>query len=147
MINYYGNGYGYSMQNALEAQKQYLQQQMSNIDAQLVGLQQQQPSNSVTTTSNVMIRIVNSMEEVNNLPCPSDGSSAYYPCPTEKKIYVKHIGNDGKIAITTYSQEIQVSKQDPNATQDRLDSLESRLQTLEAQLLNNSTNTKEEVTE
>ena len=126
--------YGYSMQNALEAQKQYLQQQMSNIDMQLAGIQQAHQPQQIPT-SNLMVRIVNSMEEVNNLPCPADGSSAYYPCPMLNKIFIKHIGNDGKIAIDSYVPETAETNKDSNTSlSTKIEDIENRLTSLEAML-------------
>lgn len=121
------NGYQY---NPLEAKRQMLQNQLSVLDAQMMN----QPIGNPMAPQQMMPmmgamlsgRIVSSVDDVQNLPCPTDGSGAYYPCPSRGEIYVKQIGNDGLVTTTTY-----VLKKDKPEEDDRLSKLEARVAALE----------------
>lgn len=122
--------------NILATQREYLQNQLQAIDAQMqqYPAQPQPARNYVSTLTG---KVVGSIEEVQNLPCPADGSGAYYPCPTGKKIYVKQISDNGTIEITVYEP---VSKnKNVNATntslEDTLKSIDNRLASLDSKLV------------
>lgn len=116
----------YNPMISLEAQRQMLQGQLNSLNMQI----QQQNAMNQPTQAVITGKIVNSLEEVQGLPCPADGSGAYYPCPTGKRIYVKQIGNDGKVTIVSYIPE---EEQTANGYEDRFKSIEDRLMKLEGE--------------
>lgn len=89
-------------------------------------------------------RIVRSMEEVNSIPCPTDGSVAYFPCPMNNEIYARQIGNDGRISTVTYVLKANnpVSTQSESIADsikpldERIKSVEERLTALERKSTN-----------
>lgn len=90
------------------------------------------------TVSMITGKVVGSIEEVQSLPCPADGSGAYYPCPTGKKIFVKQISDDGTIKITVYEPASDKPKQDDIML--ALTTINTKLTNLEMNLLGSNSN-------
>lgn len=83
----------------------------------------------------ILGKVVSSIEEARSIPCPADGSTAYFPCPLKNEIYAMQIGNDGKISVTTYC--LKANQAVPPSTKvntDQLKSLEDRVKSLEERL-------------
>lgn len=80
-------------------------------------------------------RIVGSVDELNSVPCPTDGSVAYFPCPSNNEIYARQIGNDGRISTVTYV--LKPSNPVPTQSESMADSmkpLEERIKSVEERI-------------
>lgn len=122
----------------LENQKTSLLNQIQSINSQL----QQYSNMNRNTVSMITGKVVGSIEEVQSLPCPADGSGAYYPCPTGKKIFVKQISDDGTIKITVYEPASDKPKQDDIML--ALTTMNTKLTNLETNLIGSNSSVNEE---
>lgn len=105
----------------------YLQQQQQQA--------YQQPQMFPTQMSGTYLkgRIVTSMDEAKAAQIDLDGTSTFFPCPAEGKIYEKLIGLDGLPIFRVY-QINNSQKQPAYAEQNIVDRLVERVDRLEKQI-------------
>lgn len=98
-------------------------------------LQQQQQMYQPTMQQPMTLkgRIVTSMDEAKAAQIDLDGTSTFFPCPAEGKIYEKLIGLDGLPIFRIY-QINNTQKQPAYAEQNIVDRLVERVDRLEKQI-------------
>ena len=132
----YGQQYGYGpgiypdQQSRLAALREYqLQQQM----------QQSMPYPQPVRVP-MQGRLVASIEEAKVAQVPPDGSSIYFPCPKEQKIYVKSMDINGNAIFETYTLVRDTDTKPCYAEASALDELKNRVLELENKLKGASEN-------
>lgn len=79
-------------------------------------------------------RLVASIEEAKVAPVPPDGSSIFFPCPSEQKIYVKSMDINGNSVFETYTLVRDTEAKPCYAEASALESLQARVLELENKL-------------
>lgn len=133
----YGQQYGYrpgiypDQQARLAALREYqLQQQM----------QQSIPYPQGPVQIPMQGRLVASIEEAKVAQVPPDGSSIYFPCPSEQKIYVKSMDLNGNAVFETYTLVRDTEAKPCYAEASALEALQARVLELENKLKGASEN-------
>lgn len=112
-----------------------MQQRLNYLQQQQQQQAYQQPQMFPTQMSGTYLkgRIVTSMDEAKAAQIDLDGTSTFFPCPAEGKIYEKLIGLDGLPIFRVY-QINNSQKQPAYAEQNIVDKLVERVDRLEKQI-------------
>lgn len=137
------NPYGFGI-NPMPNRLDSLQQQMNQ-----PYYSQPMQNNIAPQRVNLLGYIVNNIDEAKNARIDFDGSTSYFPCPSESVIYAKSIDLDGRAVMQIYKlQNAQQVQYADNATvlamQERLDKMASVLKELgyDESATNHSNSTK-----
>lgn len=79
-------------------------------------------------------RLVASIEEAKVAQVPVDGSCIYFPCPAERKIFVKSMDLNGNAVFETYTLVKNTEAKPCYAEASALEALTNRVMELEAKL-------------
>ena len=82
-------------------------------------------------------RIVASIEEAKASQVDFDGSTTYFACPAEQKIYAKSIGLNGLPTFLTYKLDAEPKEEINQDFGDRLSTLEKKVKELYDELTTN----------
>ena len=111
-------------------QRQQMQRRMMNLQRQ-----QQAFERPVAPPAGLKGRPVTSIEEARAAQIDLDGSSTFFPCPAEGKIYEKFLGLDGLPIFRVYQiMRPQEQKQPVYAERSYVDNLMKRVDNLEKAL-------------
>lgn len=131
MYGQYGNFNPYAMGAVPQMQQRlnYLQQQ------QQVQMPQSQFPAVAPQQQTLKGRIVTGIDEAKAAQIDFDGSSTFFPCPAEGKIYEKFLGLDGLPVFRVYQiAQAQEPKQPVYAERSYVDNLMKRVDNLEKAL-------------